>query len=430
MIVNGENTANGAGITSKIALKLLGSGVDVLTTGNHVWRQREVYQFLAADERIVRPANYPEGAPGRGLTVRPAADGTPVAVIDLAGDLYMEHRPLGLPRRRSSGRRGVGQAETIVVDIHAEATSEKVALGHYLDGRVTVVVGTHTHVQTSDGRVLPGGTAYITDVGMTGPLESVIGVRTDIIIRRFPTELPQCFRCGRRPVRLNAGAGDGRRSAGDRNRDHRGDPLDTSSRVPSTSPRVILPRLRIPDRCEEDATDPAEEDSTGASAQYQGSLEDDPPLLRAAGPQGVECARLRGPLRNAPLACDRTQRGQQSLEQQNDPCGAARASRRRACLGGARPQALRVLATLGADLVGARSRRVRRAWAADAFDDVALVGRLLGPFSEEVHGGFWGCWSASSPTGSSCSTSSGNTVSPAAASGDRPPWRHWMAPPP
>jgi len=116
-----------------------------------------VYSFLATDERIVRPANYPAGSPGRGLTVRPAADGGEVA---------------------------------IVVDLHAEATSEKVAMGHYLDGRVTAVLGTHTHVQTSDARVLPGGTAYMTDVGMTGPLESVIGVRSDIIVRRFLTELP------------------------------------------------------------------------------------------------------------------------------------------------------------------------------------------------------------------------------------------------
>ena len=204
VVVNGENTANGAGITSKIALKLLGNGVDVLTTGNHVWRQREVYPFLAADERIVRPANYPEGAPGRGLTVRPAADGTPVAVIDLAGNLYMDS---GLSAFRIVDRlveEAQERAGTIVVDMHAEATSEKVALGHYLDGRVTLVVGTHTHVQTSDGRVLPGGTAYITDVGMTGPLESVIGVQTDIIIRRFISEMPQPFDVAEGPVRLDA----------------------------------------------------------------------------------------------------------------------------------------------------------------------------------------------------------------------------------
>jgi len=179
--------ANGAGITSKLALKLLHGGVDVLTTGNHVWRQKEVYSFLATDERIVRPANYPAGSPGRGLTVRPAADGGEVA---------------------------------IVVDLHAEATSEKVAMGHYLDGRVTAVLGTHTHVQTSDARVLPGGTAYMTDVGMTGPLESVIGVRSDIIVRRFLTELPAQFEVqfevADGPVRLDAAlvSADGGRATG------------------------------------------------------------------------------------------------------------------------------------------------------------------------------------------------------------------------
>ncbi len=205
VIVNGENAANGAGITSKIARRLLGSGVDVLTTGNHVWRQKEVFSFLAADDRIVRPANYPSGAPGRGLTVRPSAGGEEVAVINLAGELYLNS---GLsPFRIVDGLVEEAQqlAETVVVDLHAEATSEKVAMGHYLDGRVTAVVGTHTHVQTSDARVLPGGTAYMTDVGMTGPRDSVIGVRTDIILRRFTTELPQQFEVAEEgPVRLNA----------------------------------------------------------------------------------------------------------------------------------------------------------------------------------------------------------------------------------
>jgi metallophosphoesterase (TIGR00282 family) len=205
VVANGENAANGAGITSKIARKLLEGGVDVLTTGNHVWRQREVFAFLAADERIVRPANYPEGAPGKGLTVRPAADGTPVAVINLAGNLYLD---TGLSPFRLVDRlvdEAHAQAATVLVDLHAEATSEKVAMGHYLDGRVTAVVGTHTHVQTSDARVLPGGTAYITDVGMTGPLESVIGVRTDIIVSRFLTEMPQRFEVADEgPARLNA----------------------------------------------------------------------------------------------------------------------------------------------------------------------------------------------------------------------------------
>lgn len=204
VIVNGENAANGVGITPRIALKLLNGGVDVITTGNHVWRQKEVYTFLATDERIVRPANYPVGAPGRGLTVRPAADGTEVAVIDLAGELFMS---TGMSPFRIVDRlvdeAGL-LAETIVVDLHAEATSEKVAMGFHLDGRVTAVLGTHTHVQTADARVLPHGTAYITDVGMTGPRDSVIGVRTEIILQRFLTELPQRFEVGEGPVRLDA----------------------------------------------------------------------------------------------------------------------------------------------------------------------------------------------------------------------------------
>jgi len=204
VVVNGENAANGAGITSKIAERLLAGGVDVITTGNHVWRQKEVFGFLATDERIVRPANYPAGAPGRGLTVRPTGDGEEVAVINLAGELFLNS---GLSPFRIVDRlveEAQQLADTILVDLHAEATSEKVAMGHYLDGRVTAVVGTHTHVQTSDARVLPGGTAYITDVGMTGPRDSVIGVRTDVILRRFTTELPQQFEVAEGPVRLDA----------------------------------------------------------------------------------------------------------------------------------------------------------------------------------------------------------------------------------
>ena len=152
----------------------------------------------------MRPANYPAGSPGRGLTVRPTAGGSEVAVINVAGELFMN---TGMSPFRIVDRlveEAEALAETIVVDLHAEATSEKVAMGHYLDGRVTGVLGTHTHVQTSDARVLPGGTAYITDVGMTGALESVIGVRTDIIVQRFLTELPAQFEVAEGVVRLNA----------------------------------------------------------------------------------------------------------------------------------------------------------------------------------------------------------------------------------
>ena len=204
VIVNGENVANGAGITSRLALKLLEGGVDVITTGNHVYRQKEVYSFLNTDDRIVRPANYPAGSPGRGLTVRKAADGSHVAVINLSGFLYMT---IGLSPFRIVDKlveEASREAAVIIVDLHAEATSEKVAMGHYLDGRVSAVIGTHTHVQTSDARILKGGTAYISDAGMTGALDSVIGVKTDLIIQRFLTELPAQFEVAEGPVRLNA----------------------------------------------------------------------------------------------------------------------------------------------------------------------------------------------------------------------------------
>lgn len=203
VIANGENAASGAGITSKIARQLLDGGVDVLTTGNHVWRQREVYDFLSRDERIVRPANYPAGAPGRGLTVATTRAGERVAVVNLSGGLFMDMGvgPFRIVDQLVDDARA--RAEHVVVDLHAEATSEKVAMGLYLDGRVTAVIGTHTHVQTADERVLPGGTAYITDVGMTGPRDSVIGVRTDIILRRFLTEMPQQFAVADPPVRFD-----------------------------------------------------------------------------------------------------------------------------------------------------------------------------------------------------------------------------------
>ena len=204
VVANGENAAHGVGITSKIAKRLLDGGVDVITTGNHVWRQKEVFAFLAADERIVRPGNYPVGAPGRGLTLRAARDGSPVAVINLAGELTLNSgmSPFRIVDQLVDEARA--QTDTILLDLHAEATSEKVAMGHYLDGRVTAVVGTHTHVPTNDARVLPGGTAYITDIGMTGPRESVIGVSKEVILRRFLSELPQQFEVADGPIRLDA----------------------------------------------------------------------------------------------------------------------------------------------------------------------------------------------------------------------------------
>jgi metallophosphoesterase (TIGR00282 family) len=203
VIANGENAASGAGITSKIATALLAGGVDVITTGNHIWRQREVLPFLQSERRIVRPANYPAGSPGRSLTVQETKSGESVAVVNLSGALFMDTGISPFRVVDALVEQARARAETVVVDFHAEATSEKVAMGHYLDGRVTAVLGTHTHVQTSDARVLPGGTAYVTDVGMTGPKESVIGVSTEVILRRFLTEMPQQFIVAGGPVRMD-----------------------------------------------------------------------------------------------------------------------------------------------------------------------------------------------------------------------------------
>jgi 2',3'-cyclic-nucleotide 2'-phosphodiesterase len=201
-VVNGENAADGAGITPKIADKLLASGADVITLGNHVWRRQEIGPYLAGSDRVVRPANVSASAPGRGLTVAPAADGTNVAVINLLGALFI-NPPIGpfevVDELVDEAR---AAAPVVIVDFHGEATSEKVALPRYLDGRVTAVIGTHTHVQTNDARVLPGGTAAISDAGMTGPHDSVIGVQADLAIARMRTGMPVRFRPAEGGVRL------------------------------------------------------------------------------------------------------------------------------------------------------------------------------------------------------------------------------------
>jgi 2',3'-cyclic-nucleotide 2'-phosphodiesterase len=202
-VVNGENAADGAGLTARLATRLLERGADVITTGNHVWRHRDLLPVLASSDRVLRPANLGGvGAPGRGLTVRPAADGTPVAVVNLEGALFMDtqvHPFLVAEDLVEQARR---DTPIVVVDFHAEATSEKIALARLLDGRVTAVIGTHTHVQTSDARVLPQGTAAITDAGMTGPHDSVIGVRAELAIERMRTGLPVRFHPAEGDVRI------------------------------------------------------------------------------------------------------------------------------------------------------------------------------------------------------------------------------------
>ena len=201
-IVNGENVANGIGITPRLADRLLAAGADAITLGNHAWRRDEIGPYLAASTTVVRPANFQADAPGRGLAVVTARDGTRIGVVNLLGSLYLD--PAHSMWELVDGLVEEARAETpvVVVDVHAEATSEKVALAQWLDGRVTAVLGTHTHVQTADARVLPGGTAALTDVGMTGPHDSVIGVQAELAIRRMRTGMPVRFETASAGVRL------------------------------------------------------------------------------------------------------------------------------------------------------------------------------------------------------------------------------------
>jgi metallophosphoesterase (TIGR00282 family) len=201
-IVNGENAADGAGITGKLADKLLAAGADVITLGNHTYRRSGIAAYLAGSERVIRPANSGSETPGRGLAVVEARNGVRVAVLNLLGQLFLD-TPVS-PWEVVDGlvEEARAAAPVVVVDFHAEATSEKVALASWLDGRVTAVIGTHTHVQTNDARVLPGGTAAITDAGMTGPHDSVIGVRAELAIGRMRSRLPVRFEPAEGDVRL------------------------------------------------------------------------------------------------------------------------------------------------------------------------------------------------------------------------------------
>jgi 2',3'-cyclic-nucleotide 2'-phosphodiesterase len=192
VVVNAENVAGGLGITPKIADELLAAGVDVITLGNHAYHRREIYAYLDHEERIVRPANYLRTQPGHGYTVV-ARDGVRLGVVNLSGNLYLRAGRPAFVEIDAVLERLNGRVDHVLVDMHAEATSEKVGLGWYLDGRVTGVVGTHTHVPTADCRVLPGGTAYITDVGMTGPRGGVIGVRKDQAIESLRTHMSVRF---------------------------------------------------------------------------------------------------------------------------------------------------------------------------------------------------------------------------------------------
>jgi 2',3'-cyclic-nucleotide 2'-phosphodiesterase len=201
-VVNGENAADGAGVTPKIADKLLAAGADVVTLGNHVWRRMEIGPYLADSQQVIRPANLSDNAPGIGLAVRPATDGTPVAVLNLLGWLFLTPATNPFEVVDELVEEARGRAAVVVVDFHAEATSEKVAMARLLDGRVTAVIGTHTHIQTNDARVQPGGTAAITDAGMTGPHDSVIGVDAEVAIQRMRTGMAFRFRPAEGDVRI------------------------------------------------------------------------------------------------------------------------------------------------------------------------------------------------------------------------------------
>jgi 2',3'-cyclic-nucleotide 2'-phosphodiesterase len=204
VIANVENAAAGFGVTGDIADVILGYGVDAMTSGNHIWDKKEVFEYMPREPRLLRPANYPAGVPGRGSFVGRTRTGEPIGVLNLMGRVFMTplDDPFAVALREIEALRA--KARVIFVDFHAEATSEKISMAWHLDGRVTAVVGTHTHVQTADERVLPKGTACVTDVGMTGPYESVIGVTVEAALGRFLNGMPAKFEPANGPARLNA----------------------------------------------------------------------------------------------------------------------------------------------------------------------------------------------------------------------------------
>ena len=204
VIANGENAASGFGITPRLTEELLSAGIEVLSGGNHIWDRKEILDFIPREPRLLRPANFPAASPGSGLFCGTSQKGIPYAVMCLQGRIFMASNddPFSVADREL----GKLQTETkvIIVDMHAEATSEKQAMGWYLDGRVSAVIGTHTHVATADEQILPGGTAYITDVGMTGPHDSVIGMEKGAVIKRFLDGMPTRFEVATGDIQMNA----------------------------------------------------------------------------------------------------------------------------------------------------------------------------------------------------------------------------------
>ena len=202
VVANAENVANGAGVNREGAEELLAAEVNLLTSGNHIWSKREIVPYLEAPgSRLLRPANYPEGAPGRGHAVVETPDGRKLGVLNIEGRVFMKDLddPFRVAQRLVADLKAQG-AKAILVDMHCDATSEKNAMGWFLDGKVSAVLGTHTHVQTADARVLPGGTAFMTDVGMCGPWDSIIGVKKELVLERFLSQRPVSFEPARRDV--------------------------------------------------------------------------------------------------------------------------------------------------------------------------------------------------------------------------------------
>lgn len=204
VIGNGENVAGGFGITPELVHELFDLGLSVITTGNHAWDRKEIVEFIEHEPRLLRPANYPEGVPGRGSIVVETPAGGRLGVLQLMGRVYMPGLDCPFQVARRELARLKAEARAIIVDMHAEVTSEKMAMGHYLDGEVSAVVGTHTHVQTADEQILPKGTAYITDIGMTGPVHSVIGIKKELAIEKFLTQMPRRFEVASGPAVFSA----------------------------------------------------------------------------------------------------------------------------------------------------------------------------------------------------------------------------------
>jgi len=202
VVANVENAAGGFGLTKEIASKVYSYGVNVLTSGNHIWDRKDIYEYLNKNENLLRPANYPPQNPGKGSVIYQLKDGTKIGVLNIQGRVFIKE--IDCPFRVADQEIEKLNQETniIIVDLHAEATSEKIALGWYLDGRVSAVIGTHTHVQTVDETILPGGTAYITDTGMTGAHNSVIGIKKEDAITRFLTQIPKRFRIAKEDIKF------------------------------------------------------------------------------------------------------------------------------------------------------------------------------------------------------------------------------------